>query len=262
MTHICVSKLTYIGSDNGLSPGRRQAIIWTNAGILLIRTLGTNFSEILSEICAFSFKKMHLKMSSVKWRPFCLGLNVLNTYIVLVPMLWKSNWVFLKPNHAAFSCYIFINIPIIILILLLFFKSIYHCLLYDSFCIYLWLKSMCWLIVDVSLEYFKDTSTDTDACQSLQSNAYGQISNIRRTLLGNKIVDHSDVVGASPVGAAPTTSSFSTKHQASIDWAETTARRGENHLCFAIWCVLYERFTVFTWWGDYISMFSMRRCPA
>ena len=47
MTHICVSKLTIIGSDNGLSPGRRQAIIWTNAGILLIRTLGTIFREIL-----------------------------------------------------------------------------------------------------------------------------------------------------------------------------------------------------------------------
>ena len=47
-----------------LSPGRRQAIIWTNAGILLIRTLGTNFSAILSEIRAFSFKKMHLKMSA------------------------------------------------------------------------------------------------------------------------------------------------------------------------------------------------------
>ena len=39
---------------------------------------------------------------------------------------------------------------------------------------------------------------------------YRKISNITRTLLGNKIVDHSDVVGASPVGAAPTTSSFST----------------------------------------------------
>ena len=37
-----------------------------------------------------------------------------------------------------------------------------------------------------------------------------KVSNIRRTLVGNKIVDHSDVVGASPVGAAPTTSSFST----------------------------------------------------
>ena len=77
VTHICVSKLTTIGSDNGLSPGRRQAIIWTNAGILLIGPLGTDFSEILIEILTFSFKKMHLKLSSAKRRPFCLGLNVL-----------------------------------------------------------------------------------------------------------------------------------------------------------------------------------------
>ena len=39
---------------------------------------------------------------------------------------------------------------------------------------------------------------------------YRKVSNISRTLVGNKIVDHSDVVGASPVGAAPITSSFST----------------------------------------------------
>ena len=64
VTHICISKLTIIGSDNGLSPGRRQAIIWTNAGIMLIGPLRTNFSEILIEIFTFSFKKMHLKMSS------------------------------------------------------------------------------------------------------------------------------------------------------------------------------------------------------
>ena len=72
------SKLTIIGSDNGLSPGRRQAIIWTNAGILLVGPLGTNSSEILIEILTFSFKKMHLKVSPAKRRPFCLGLNVLN----------------------------------------------------------------------------------------------------------------------------------------------------------------------------------------
>ena len=78
VTHICVGKLTIIDSDNGLSPGRRQAIIWTNAGILLIGHLGTNFSEILIAIQTFSFKKMHLKMSSAKWRLFCLGLNVLS----------------------------------------------------------------------------------------------------------------------------------------------------------------------------------------
>ena len=77
VANICVFKLTTIGSDNGLSPGRRQAVIWTNAGILLIGPLGTNFIEILIGIQTFSFKKMHLKMSSAKWRPFYIGLNVL-----------------------------------------------------------------------------------------------------------------------------------------------------------------------------------------
>ena len=81
-THICVSKLTNIGTDNGLLPGRRQAIIWTNAGILLIGTLGTKFSEILIESHSFSFKKMHMKMSSGNWRPSCLGLNVLNLHML------------------------------------------------------------------------------------------------------------------------------------------------------------------------------------
>ena len=77
VTHICVSKLTIIGSDNGLSPSRRQAIIWTSDGILLIGPLGANFSEILIEIHTFSFKKIPFEMSSGKWQPFCLGLNVL-----------------------------------------------------------------------------------------------------------------------------------------------------------------------------------------
>ena len=76
-------QLSTIGSDNGLSPERRQAIIWTNAGILLIGTLGTKFNEILIEIYTFSFKNIHLKMSSGKWRPFCLGLNVLNKEIII-----------------------------------------------------------------------------------------------------------------------------------------------------------------------------------
>ena len=77
MTHICVGKLTIIDSDNGLSPKGRQAIIWTNAGILLIGPLGTNSSQIVIGIQTFSFKKMHLKVSSAKRRLFCLGLNVL-----------------------------------------------------------------------------------------------------------------------------------------------------------------------------------------
>ena len=74
---------------------------------------------------------------------------------------------------------------------------------------------------------------------SSQNHVYRKVSNISHTLVGYKIVDHSDVVGASPVGAAPTTSSFSTWRLASMDWAKTTARRDENHLCFGIGCVLY-----------------------
>ena len=88
VTHICDGKLTIIGSDNGLSPGRRQAIIRTNAGILLIEPLGTTFSEILIGIQIVSFKKMRLKMSSAKWRPFCLGLNVL----IQAPLKLKHGW--------------------------------------------------------------------------------------------------------------------------------------------------------------------------
>ena len=63
---------------------------------------------------------------------------------------------------------------------------------------------------------------------------YRQISNIRRTLVENKITDHSDVVGASPVGAAPTTSSWWTQHLASMDWTKTTTRRNEKHFSFDI----------------------------
>ena len=80
-THICVRNLTTIGSVNALSPCRRQTITWTNAGVLLIGTLRTNFGEILIEIPTFSFKKMRLKVACAKWRPFCLGLNVWKMYI-------------------------------------------------------------------------------------------------------------------------------------------------------------------------------------
>ena len=76
VTHICVSELPIIGSDNGLSPGRRQAIIWTNAGILLIGPLGTNFNDILIEIHKIhsrkSIWKCCLEMAAVLSRPQCV----------------------------------------------------------------------------------------------------------------------------------------------------------------------------------------------
>ena len=93
VTEIWVSKQTVIGSDNGLSSGRRQAIIWTNAGILIIGP----FSEILIEIYIFLFKKIHLKMSSGNWQPFRRGLNVLTSITT------RSNTETHKKRHFAYT---------------------------------------------------------------------------------------------------------------------------------------------------------------
>ena len=97
VTHICVGRLTIIGSDNGLSPAQRQAIIWTNAGILLIGPLETNFSEILIGIQTFPFTKMHLKMASAKWRPFCLGLNMFKLSLDALDTTLDSSHVCCQP---------------------------------------------------------------------------------------------------------------------------------------------------------------------
>ena len=70
MTHISVSKITTIGSDNGLWPGRSQAIIRPNAGILFIWTLGTDISEILSEIRYFHLRKCTWRCRLRNGRPF------------------------------------------------------------------------------------------------------------------------------------------------------------------------------------------------
>ena len=70
-----------IGSDNGLSPIRHQAISWTNGRIFLIGHLGTNFSEILIANLTFSSKKMRLKVSSAKWRQFLARSQCVNIYI-------------------------------------------------------------------------------------------------------------------------------------------------------------------------------------
>ena len=80
---MCVGKLTIIGSDNGLSPGRRQAIIWNNARIMLIEPLGTSFSEIWMEIEENTFKNVICEMSAILTRPQCVyssssGVNYLN----------------------------------------------------------------------------------------------------------------------------------------------------------------------------------------
>ena len=89
VTHVCIGNLTIIGSDNGLAPTRRQAIIWTNAGILLIGPLGTNLSQILITFHTFPCKKMHLKRLSVKWQPFCQCVKKL--YLKISPTKCQSS---------------------------------------------------------------------------------------------------------------------------------------------------------------------------
>ena len=76
VTHICVVKQTIIGSDNGLSPGRRQAIIRTNAGILSIGTFGTNLRNFKWNSCIFiqgnAFENVVWKMAAILSRPQCV----------------------------------------------------------------------------------------------------------------------------------------------------------------------------------------------
>ena len=90
--HISVSKLTIIGSEKGLPPSRCQTIIWTNAGIVLIGPLGTNFGEILIKIRTFPFTKMHLKISG-KWRPFCIVFDVLIWFTMMMGPTGRQNTV-------------------------------------------------------------------------------------------------------------------------------------------------------------------------
>ena len=104
VTHICVGKLTIIGSDNGLSPGRRQAIIWTNAEILLIGPLGTNFSENSIRVQTFAFQKMHFKMSSAKWRLFRLGVNEFSREC---RCSWSSTYIGAAPPTSEWSTILF-----------------------------------------------------------------------------------------------------------------------------------------------------------
>ena len=102
---ICASlNWVIIGSDNGLSPVWHQAIISTKAGILLIGPLGTNFSEILIGIQTFSFKKLHLKTSSAKWRLFCLGLNELKS-----GLRWKKY----VPINVVVPCSLSVSVTLL-----------------------------------------------------------------------------------------------------------------------------------------------------
>ena len=111
VTQICGGNLTITGSGNGLSPGRRQASIWTTAKLFIIGPLGTNLRKILIEIHTFSFKKMHLKVSG-KWRPFCVGLGEFKQtlFVVILPLIFitkvkvsSNKWLQIFHNWYFFA---------------------------------------------------------------------------------------------------------------------------------------------------------------
>ena len=81
LTHLLINasaNWVSIGSGNDLSLVRHQAINWTNAALVSIGPLWTNFTDTLIEIQMFSFKNTQLRMSSAKWRPFCARGDELN----------------------------------------------------------------------------------------------------------------------------------------------------------------------------------------
>ena len=77
--HILINKLTIIGLDNGLLPGQRQAIFWTNAGVLLIGSLETNLNQNLytnswhfpeSKFVYkwLTFSRRHFQIHFIEWK--------------------------------------------------------------------------------------------------------------------------------------------------------------------------------------------------
>ena len=94
MTHICISKSTIIGSDNGLLPGWRQAIIGTNAGILLIGPYGTNFSEIFNQnsnifIHENEFESVVCKMAAILSPPLCVKILIYQWFSIPEPSVYS-----------------------------------------------------------------------------------------------------------------------------------------------------------------------------
>ena len=107
VTHICVGKLIIIGSDNGLSPGRRQAIVWTSAWLLSIGPLGTKSVKFFMKIPNFSFKKIYLNISSAKWRSYtyyCLSPHTCICVNEPLPLQWRHNEHDSVSNHQPHDC--------------------------------------------------------------------------------------------------------------------------------------------------------------
>ena len=109
MPHICVSESGHHCFIYWIGAIRHQAIFWTNAGLLLVRPLGTIFSEILIKIRNFSFTKMHLKISSAKWRsPFVRGGDELKITATSTRGQWvkKASIFFIFVPETPWLCHL------------------------------------------------------------------------------------------------------------------------------------------------------------
>ena len=107
VTYICVGKITIIGLDNGLSPGRRQAIIWTNGGILSTGPLGTNFSKkIYSKFIHFHSRKCiwtgRLQNGTILSRPQCVNVNFSMHVTKPVNLRHHRNYLQISNFHPTF----------------------------------------------------------------------------------------------------------------------------------------------------------------
>ena len=100
--HICVAKLTIIGSDNGLSPGWRQATICTKAGIVLIWPLGANFSEILIANSNIFIQENALENVVCETASILFGLKVLSVCVFIKVLFWgifPALWTSMENGH-------------------------------------------------------------------------------------------------------------------------------------------------------------------
>ena len=108
LTHICVSKLCIINSDNELLPGRRQAIIWTNVGIFLFLTLRNNLQWDVNRnsyifIQGNPFENVACEMAAILFRPQCLN-RVMNSQWFCCTFAWMALQIHSNNTRIGFWC--------------------------------------------------------------------------------------------------------------------------------------------------------------
>ena len=177
-------------------------------------------ARALKVLCAFL-----THWGNIKWATLCRQCIQIHFFMKIVWFCCKFPWN-LFPRAQSTMCQHWFRYGLALISWqVMIWTSTGHVYL----CIYVY-----WCIDHHGFQPLRNTTKNNNFLWRGMHRTYCQISNIRWTLVGNEIVDHSVVVRASPVGAAPTTSSFSTQHLASIYCTKATASRDEKHLSFGI----------------------------